>query len=88
MQRARNIELIFPIKDASSAALMLVKADCLHKAGIINEAEKRCVHSRARTFLDSATLLSHQSEPNAAASPRHVAGDHALGTRAVHNATI
>jgi hypothetical protein len=52
----RDIELIFPIKDAASAALMSIKADCLHKAGIINEAEKQHVHSRARTFLDDATL--------------------------------
>jgi hypothetical protein len=35
---------------------MTIKADCLHKAGIINEAEKQHVHSRARTFLDDATL--------------------------------
>ncbi len=52
----QDSELIFPIKDVASAALMLIKADCLHKAGIINEAEKRYVHSRARTFLDDATL--------------------------------
>ena len=35
---------------------MLIKADCLHTAGIINEAEKQYLHSRARTFLDDATL--------------------------------
>jgi hypothetical protein len=35
---------------------MLIKADCLYTAGIINEAEKQYVHSRARTFLDHATL--------------------------------
>ena len=52
----RDIELIFPIKDAASAALMTIKADCLHKAGIINEAEKQHVHSRARTFLDDGPL--------------------------------
>jgi hypothetical protein len=57
MQRARDIQVIFPIKDAASAALMLMKADCLHTAGIINEAEKQYVHSRARTFLDDATLI-------------------------------
>jgi hypothetical protein len=49
----RDIELIFPIKDVASAALMTIKADCLHKAGM---AEKQHVHSRARTFLDDATL--------------------------------
>jgi hypothetical protein len=55
MHRGRDSELIFPIKDAASAALMLIKADCLHTAGIINEAEKQYVHSRA-TLLDDATL--------------------------------
>jgi hypothetical protein len=57
MQRARDIEVIFPIKDAASATLMLMKADCLHTAGIINDAEKQYVHSKARTFLDDATLI-------------------------------
>jgi hypothetical protein len=56
MQRAWDIELIFPIKDSVSAALMLIKADCLHTAGVINEAEKQYVYSRARTFLNDATL--------------------------------
>ena len=56
MQRAWDIELIFPIKDAASAALMLIKADCLHTAGIISEAEKQWVYSRACTFLDDARL--------------------------------
>ena len=57
MQRARDIEVIFPIKDAASAALMLMKANCLHTAGIINDADKQYVHSKARTFLDDATLI-------------------------------
>ena len=70
MQPARDMELIFPITDAISAALMLIKADCLHKAGIINEAEKRCVYSRASTFLDNATLLSHPTETSAPTSLR------------------
>jgi len=47
MRRAWDIELIFPIKDAASAALMLIKADCLDKAGIISEAGKQWVYSRA-----------------------------------------
>ena len=56
LQCGRYSELIFPIKDPASAALMLIKADCLHTAGIINEAEKQYVHSRAHTFLYDATL--------------------------------
>jgi hypothetical protein len=60
----RNLRLMFspvpipcqklPIKDAASAALMLI--NCLDKAGIISEAEKQSVHSRARIFLADATL--------------------------------
>jgi hypothetical protein len=53
---ASRDELIFPIKDAASAALMLIKADSLHKAGVISEGERQWVNSRARTFLDDATL--------------------------------
>jgi hypothetical protein len=56
MQRAWDIELIFPIKDAASAALMFIKVDCLRKAGVISAAEKQWVHSRACTFLADATL--------------------------------
>jgi hypothetical protein len=56
MQRAWDIELIFPIKDAASAALMVTKADCLHDAGVISDEEKQWVHFRARTFLADGTL--------------------------------
>jgi hypothetical protein len=56
MQRAWDIELIFPIKDAASAALMVIKADCLHNAGVISDGEKQWVYSRARPFLIDGTL--------------------------------
>jgi hypothetical protein len=46
MQRTPNLEEIFPIRDASSAALMAIKADCLYRAGIITRREKRWVDSR------------------------------------------
>ena len=55
MQRAWDIELIF-FKDAASAALMVIKADCLHNAGVISDGEKQWVHSRARPFLANGTL--------------------------------
>jgi hypothetical protein len=48
LQCGRDSELIFPIKNAASAALMLIKADCLHTAGIINEAEKTSILGPAR----------------------------------------
>jgi hypothetical protein len=56
MERALDMEVIFPIKDAASAALMAIKADYLHKAGIISEREKQWVDSRVRTFLDNSKL--------------------------------
>jgi hypothetical protein len=60
MQDILNIPLIFPIKDTASATLMLIKADCLHKAGVISEGEKQWVQSRARTFL---ALRSSKTQP-------------------------
>jgi hypothetical protein len=56
MQRSLDIEAIFPIKDAPSAALMAIKADCLRKAGVINDQEKQWVVSRVRTFLHDSGL--------------------------------
>ena len=56
MQRALDMEAVFPINDRASAALMAMKADCLHKAGIISEREKQWVECRVRTFSDDATL--------------------------------
>ena len=57
MRRTWDIELIFPIKDAASAALMVIKADCLHNAGVISDGEKQWVRSRARPFLADGSLL-------------------------------
>ena len=54
--RAWDIESIFPIKDAASAALMVIKADCLHNAGVISDGEKQWVHTRARPFLADGTF--------------------------------
>ena len=75
MQGAWDFELIFPIKDAASAALMVIKADCLHNAGVISDGEKQWVHSRARPFLADGTLkdtawshLEKVPAPDAAAS--------------------
>jgi ABC-type sugar transport system ATPase subunit len=56
MHRQLDMEIIFPIKDAVSAALMAVKAGCLRRAGVISEQQKQCVDSKIRTFLDPATL--------------------------------
>jgi hypothetical protein len=56
MQRPLDMEAIFPIKDPPSAALMAIKADCLRKAGVINDQEKQWVDSKVRTFLHDAAL--------------------------------
>ena len=56
MQRPLDIDAIFPITDAASAALMAIKADCLRKAGVISDQEKQRVDARARTFLHEAAL--------------------------------
>jgi hypothetical protein len=58
----RSLEAIFPIKDAASAALMAIKADCLRKARIISDQEKQWVDSRVRTFLHDAVLRT-QPDP-------------------------
>ena len=50
------MEAIFPIKDAPSAALMAIKADCLRKAGVITDQEKQWVNSRVGAFLHDAGL--------------------------------
>lgn len=46
MIRDLDLELIFPIHDGPSALFMELKADCLLKAGIINEQEKQWVASK------------------------------------------
>jgi hypothetical protein len=56
MHSQLDMKIIFPIKDAASAALMAVKADCLRRAGVISEQQKQCVDTKIRTFLDPATL--------------------------------
>jgi hypothetical protein len=61
MRLKPDMEAIFPIKDAASAALMAIKADHLHKAGVITELEERWVYSRARTFLDDERLPNRES---------------------------
>jgi hypothetical protein len=58
MQLKPDMEAIFPIKDAASAALMAIKADHLHRAGVIAKLEERWVHSKACTFLNNDTPVS------------------------------
>jgi hypothetical protein len=53
---------------------MLIKADCLHTARIINEAEKQYVHSRAHTFLYDATLKDADGSIDLHVGPNAPAG--------------
>jgi hypothetical protein len=54
MYASADLSLWFPINDAASAKLMLVKADCLCRAGIIDESEKHWVSTVAATYLPAA----------------------------------
>ena len=53
MQDALELELIFPIRDRSSALLMGLKADCLCGAGVIGERERRWVEARIDAVIDA-----------------------------------
>ena len=37
-------------RQSSRETLMVIKADCLHNAGVISDGEKQWVHSRASVF--------------------------------------
>ncbi len=54
MQDALDLERIFPISDRPSALLMGVKADCLCRAGVIGEGEKRWVRARIDAVVAAA----------------------------------
>ena len=49
----RDLDLarIFPMDDAASARLMIVKAECLLSAGVISEAAKQAVLARAKAVI-------------------------------------
>ncbi len=49
-------ERIFPISEAESARFAMVKAECLHAAGVISEAEKEAVFARAKRVIDAAPV--------------------------------
>ena len=42
-----NLDSIFPMKDEASARLMMLKADCLRAAGLIDDAERQTIVTRA-----------------------------------------
>jgi hypothetical protein len=50
MRRGLDLDTLFPIKDAASAGLMLVKARCLLAAEVISEPEGLEVARRANAI--------------------------------------
>jgi hypothetical protein len=53
MDYQRDKAQLFPMRDEASARLMMVKAECLHSAGVISGAEKLAV------FHDAKNLIRH-----------------------------
>jgi hypothetical protein len=54
MHHVLDIDLIFPIKDETSAWLMCLKAERLHESGIIDTECKSVVFARAAAFRPSS----------------------------------
>jgi hypothetical protein len=59
--RELDIALIFPMDDTASARLMIVKAECLHSAGVISAAEKRTILDRAAAIIEESM---HRTPPD------------------------
>ena len=55
MRPGLSLDQIFPIRDAASARLGRVKADCLLDAGVIDWEDHRQVYARAAALLTSAS---------------------------------
>jgi hypothetical protein len=55
MQAPLDLELIFPMKDATSAAFMAIKVVCLYEAGIISASEKLWVDAKVQAMLNQRT---------------------------------
>ena len=49
-----SFDYIFPIRDAASASLARVKADCLMGAGVIDTDDRRRVYGRSAEVLGSS----------------------------------
>ena len=59
MRVGASFDQIFPMRDAASAQLMRLKADCLFRAGTINATERCEVYLRSVALLE----LSAQALP-------------------------
>jgi len=56
-----DLNLIFPIRDVPSADLMVLKANCLWNAGIIDDRQRELVHYRAE---QAQHALLQNARPN------------------------
>jgi len=54
MRRGLCVDHIFPIRDAASAGLARVKADCLLVAGVIGPEEHKVIYGRSAAILNYA----------------------------------
>lgn len=59
---------LFPIRDAESAKLMVLKARRLHTAGVIGAAEREKVLRRAELYLNGAGKPGDRAAPKASTS--------------------
>ena len=64
MHRSRDMELIFPIRDEPSAQFMSLKAECLHRAGLISKSEQRAVLGKAAEALTASNGKPPVSQPD------------------------
>jgi len=71
MRHELDIDLIFPIKDETSAWLMCLKAESLCEAGIIDTDEMNAVLERAAEVIDQAQDKQRGAQPS---SSRSIAG--------------
>ena len=64
MRRPLTMQVIFPIRDEPSARLMILKAECLHMAGVISEHEEQAVLGRAAKVLTASDCIQAVSRQN------------------------
>ena len=57
---------IFPMKDASSARLMKLKAFCLFRAGLLSQKEMKELREKADGFMQNPRFQSAQHPRRAA----------------------
>lgn len=65
----RFLARLFPMRDAASAELMMLKARCLRYAGVIGEGDERLVLTRARELIARAALRKPKSRIPVPACP-------------------